>query len=124
MGWPWGPTLVPDATPDELPGLARILLRRRLMWGLFIGGMPLVYLSDRLLTALVPASSGTRTFEVAGYVWMVAWGVSVVLVALSRCPRCGGYFHIQAQSLPYARWWTKKCVNCDLPITRRRPADG
>src|SRR5207237_525217 len=110
----------PAARDDEVAALDRIRLRRRLMWLLFFTTLPGVYVVDHLLAFLLPTATGTLTFEAAGYIWMLAWGTSLVLVAFSRWPRCGGYFHVSRSFFSWNHWWTPRCMHCDLSLTRRR----
>jgi hypothetical protein len=40
-------------------------------------------------------------------------------VALSKCPRCGNYFHMHGMSLLILR----KCLHCQLHISTAPPVD-
>lgn len=118
------PDLVPPATPDEEPGLDRILYRRRGMWIVFLAALPGVYLADRLLGSLFPSLAPAASFEIAANAWLLSSAAAFALVLVSRCPRCGQLFHVKLHWFRGARNpWTQKCVHCDLPLRQRRQAE-
>jgi len=45
-------------------------------------------------------------------IWLAVLIVVTFLVALSRCPRCGNYFHLHGMTLLILR----KCLHCQLHI--------
>ncbi len=45
-------------------------------------------------------------------VWLVILFIVTFLVALSKCPRCGNYFHLHGMTLLILR----KCLHCQLHI--------
>jgi len=45
--------------------------------------------------------------------WVIVLIIVTFLVAVSKCPRCGNYFHLQGMTLLILR----KCLHCQLHIT-------
>lgn len=51
-------------------------------------------------------------------IWVVILIVVTFMVALSRCPRCGNYFHMHGITLLILR----KCLHCQLHISAAVPS--
>lgn len=49
-------------------------------------------------------------------VWVVILIIATALVATSRCPRCGNYFHLHGMTFLVLR----KCLHCQLHIKESR----
>lgn len=45
-------------------------------------------------------------------IWFVLLVITTFLVAMSKCPRCGNYFHMNGMTLLLLR----KCLHCQLHI--------
>ena len=71
----------------------------------------LLYIPALLITYRIsPTNSAMGT--VFG-VWVLILIVTTFLVALSKCPRCGNYFHMHGLTLLILR----KCLHCQLHIS-------
>lgn len=94
---------------DLSPGLRAIRRRRWCLWGVIIIYVPLIKI----------VLSYWGAFEVVSKVfavWFVFMFAAVLWSSLSKCPRCGNYFHIQGLTLLYLR----KCLHCQLHINADR----
>jgi len=82
--------------------------RRRRMYFFFT---VLVYIPALWIThAIFP---GNRAMGTVFVIWVVFLIYFTFLVALSRCPRCGNYFHMHGITLLVLR----KCLHCQLHIS-------
>jgi len=91
-------------TPAEAEGLRAIAVRRRWVWGWFLGGMLIV-----LATGALRVSE--RVMFVAVPIWIGLWGVLILWNARARCPRCHRLFsNTWLGGKPFAR----HCVHCGL----------
>lgn len=83
---------------------------RRLLWGLLLGYVPIIWL------ALELSGSDRTTFKVfAGWVLLVL--VTTLRVALLRCPRCDQTFHLHG----FIPLYLRRCLHCGLHISARCP---
>jgi len=57
-------------------------------------------------------SPTNRTMGILFALWVVILIFVTFLVALSKCPRCGNYFHLHGMTLLVLR----KCLHCQLHI--------
>jgi len=74
-------------------------------------GTVLIYIPALLITHKIsPTNNAMGT--VFG-LWIAILIISTFLAALSRCPRCGNYFHVHGMTLLILR----KCLHCQLHIT-------
>ena len=76
----------------------------------FFFGTVLIYIPAILITYKL--SPTNETMGAVFGVWFVTLIITTFLVALSRCPRCGNYFHMNGMSLLLLR----KCLHCQLHI--------
>ena len=71
----------------------------------------LVYIPALLITYNI--SPTNRAMGTVFGVWVVILIIVTFLVALSKCPRCGNYFHLHGMTLLILR----KCLHCQLHIS-------
>ena len=88
-------------------GLSRLRRRRWFLLGVILVYVPLIWLTPRL------ANFGLQAGHVF-IVWFLFILASSIIVATSKCPRCGNLFHIKALAPLYLR---SRCLHCDLHIT-------
>jgi hypothetical protein len=70
----------------------------------------LIYIPALLLTYEI--SPTNRAMGTLFALWVVVLIIVTFLVALSKCPRCGNYFHLHGMTLLILR----KCLHCQLHI--------
>jgi len=87
-------------------GLRRIRARRRRVLVLFIGFLPIVWLSS-----LVVSFGTVGGIVIACYMGLLFF--SAVLSGFSNCPRCGNTFCMSSWANPFAQ----RCMNCGLPLS-------
>lgn len=107
---------VDQQTPDPStygPALALIRRRRRYFFGTVILYMPAMWLIHSI-------SPTNRTMGTALGIWVVLLFITTFLSAVTRCPRCGNYFHVHGMTLLYLR----KCLHCQLHVTADRQNAG
>jgi hypothetical protein len=73
-------------------------------------GTLLVYIPAVVTTYHI--SPTNKTMGTLFGIWVVLLIIATFLVALSRCPRCGNYFHMHGMTLLILR----KCLHCQLHI--------
>jgi hypothetical protein len=99
-----------EINPVDQVAYATILKKTRSRRKFFFGTV-LIYLPALLITHKIsPTNSAMGT--VFG-IWVVFLIISTFLVALSKCPRCGNYFHMHGMTLLILR----KCLHCQLHIS-------
>jgi hypothetical protein len=91
------------------PALSLIRRRRRYFFGTVLLYMPAMWLIHSI-------SPTNRTMGTALGIWVVVLFVTTFRSAVTRCPRCGNYFHVHGMTLLYLR----KCLHCQLHITADR----
>jgi hypothetical protein len=96
-------TVDPAAYEDVLKKTRR---RRKYFFGIV-----LLYIPALLITHMI--SPTNRAMGTVFAVWVVFLILFTVLVALSKCPRCGNYFHMHGLTLLVLR----KCLHCQLHIS-------
>lgn len=74
-------------------------------------GTVLIYIPALLITHKI--SPTNRAMGTVFGIWVVFLIFSTFLVALSKCPRCGNYFHMHGMTLLILR----KCLHCQLHIS-------
>jgi hypothetical protein len=74
-------------------------------------GTVLIYIPALLIT--YKFSPTNRAMGTVFGVWVVILIIVTFLVALSKCPRCGNYFHLHGMTLLILR----KCLHCQLHIS-------
>jgi uncharacterized membrane protein HdeD (DUF308 family) len=70
----------------------------------------LIYIPALLITYEISATN--RAMGTLFAIWVVVLIIVTFLVALSKCPRCGNYFHLHGMTLLILR----KCLHCQLHI--------
>ena len=70
----------------------------------------LLYIPALLITYEI--SPTNRAMGTLFVLWVVVLIIVTFLVALSKCPRCGNYFHLHGMTLLILR----KCLHCQLHI--------
>ena len=71
----------------------------------------LIYIPALLVTYKV--SPTNRAMGTVFGIWVVLLIITTFLAALSKCPRCGNYFHMHGMTLLILR----KCLHCQLHIS-------
>lgn len=70
----------------------------------------LVYIPTLMITFQIsPTNSAMGTLF---GIWVIVLIIATFFVALSKCPRCGNYFHLHGLTLLVLR----KCLHCQLHI--------
>lgn len=77
----------------------------------FFFGTVLIYIPALLITHKI--SPTNRAMGTVFVIWVVILIIVTFLVALSKCPRCGNYFHLHGMTLLILR----KCLHCQLHIS-------
>lgn len=98
-------TLNPE---NQLTDPAKLVALRRRRW--FLWTLILIYIPGTIVTLKLVSS-----MEQAGIffaLWFVLLIVATVLLATSRCPRCGNSFHMRNSSLSFL----SKCRHCNFHI--------
>jgi len=94
--------------PEENYGPALSLVRRR-RWYFF--GTIIVYMPA--MWAVQKISPTYSSMGIAIGIWIAVLFVTTLLSAITRCPRCGNYFHLHGMTLLYLR----RCLHCQLHIS-------
>lgn len=71
----------------------------------------LLYIPALLLTHHI--SPTNRAMGTVFGIWVVILIIATFMVALSKCPRCGNYFHLHGLTMLVLR----KCLHCQLHIS-------
>ncbi|HEY3308009.1 MAG TPA: hypothetical protein VGJ93_06110 [Desulfuromonadaceae bacterium] len=98
-------------TPDETfgPALSLIRRRRRYFFATILLYMPAILTVQKI-------SPKYRSIGIAIGIWIVILFVTALRSAVTKCPRCGNYFHMHGMTLLYLR----KCLHCQLHINADR----
>lgn len=91
-------------------GLSRLRRRRRWLWLALGTYFPAIFLALRV-------TGSDKATGITLLVWLVFVGVASGVAGLTRCPRCGDYFHMQGL-MPV---WVRKCLHCGLPLKAGAP---
>ena len=91
------------------PALSLIRRRRKYFFGTIIVYMPAMWAVQKI-------SPKYTSIAIAIGVWIAVLFVTTLMSAITRCPRCGNYFHVNGLTLLYLR----KCLHCQLHITADR----
>lgn len=73
-------------------------------------GTVLVYIPALLITYKI--SPTNKAMGTVFAIWVAILIITAFMAALSKCPRCGNYFHMHGMSLLFLR----KCLHCQLHI--------
>ncbi len=79
--------------------------RRKLLFTTVLAYVPALY----VIHAISPTTKAMGTFF---GVWLLFLILATILVTVSKCPRCGNYFHTHGMTLLILR----KCLHCQLHI--------
>ena len=99
-----------DNTPADPAEYMKVLRKTRRRRAFFFGTV-LVYVPALWVAHKI--SPTNRTMGTVFGIWLVLLIISTVLAALSKCPRCGNYFHMHGITLLILR----KCLHCQLHIS-------
>jgi hypothetical protein len=94
----------------------RAVLRKTKRHRAYFFGTVMVYIPALYITNYI--SPTTRAMGTLFVVWVVMLIIVTFLVALSKCPRCGNYFHLHGMTLLVLR----KCLHCQLHISKDTPS--
>jgi hypothetical protein len=81
-------------------------LRRKLFFGTVLIYVPAIWITYKI-------SPSNRALGTVFGIWFVFLVLFTFLAALSKCPRCGNYFHMHGMTLLILR----KCLHCQLHIS-------
>lgn len=99
-----------DSSPIDPVAYSNIMKKTRSRRKLFFGTV-LIYVPAIFITyKIYPTNRAMGTVFV---LWFVLLVIATFLVALSKCPRCGNYFHMNGMTLLFLR----KCLHCQLHIS-------
>ena len=93
--------------PAAYANVLKMTRRRRK----YFFGIVLIYIPALLIAHMI--SPTNRVMGTVFGIWVVFLIFFTVLVALSKCPRCGNYFHMHGLTLLVLR----KCLHCQLHIS-------
>lgn len=79
--------------------------RRKLFFGTVLIYVPAIFITYKIIPT-------NRAMGIVFVIWVVLLVIATFLVALSKCPRCGNYFHMNGMTLLFLR----KCLHCQLHI--------
>ena len=104
---------VPEDVSEDVsaygPALKLIRRRRKYFFGVILIYIPAVW----IIHGISPAN---RTMFTTIGVWIVLLLITCLMSAVTRCPRCGNYFHVHGLSMLYLR----RCLHCQLHINADR----
>ncbi len=78
-------------------------------------GTVLIYIPALLITHYI--SPTNRAMGTVFVMWVAMLIMVTFMVALSRCPRCGNYYHLHGMALLILR----RCLHCQLHIKSDQP---
>lgn len=87
------------------PALRLIRRRRKYFFCTILVYMPAMWVVNEI-------SPTYRSMGIAIGVWVIVLFITALMSAVTRCPRCGNYFHVHGMTLLYLR----KCLHCQLHI--------
>ena len=88
-----------------------IILKRTRRRRLYFFATVLIYIPAVLITYQI--SPTNRAMGTLFGLWVVVLIIVTFMIAVSRCPRCGNYFHVHGLTLLILR----KCLHCQLHIS-------
>ena len=98
-----------DNSPVDAVAYMETLKKTRSRRKYFFGTV-LIYIPALLITHQI--SPTDRAMGTLFGLWVVMLIIFTLLAALSKCPRCGNYFHMNGITLLFLR----KCLHCQLHI--------
>ena len=96
-------------TPAKGQDLRLVRRRRKYFFGTVLAYIPALLITHRI-------SPTHYAMGLVFVVWVVALIISTFLSAITRCPRCGNFFHVNGMTLLYLR----RCLHCQLHINSDR----
>lgn len=93
------------------PAAYVVILKRTRRRRLYFFATVLMYIPALLITYQI--SPTNRAMGTLFGIWVVVLSIVTFLAAVSRCPRCGNYFHVHGLTLLILR----KCLHCQLHIS-------
>ena len=97
------------------PGVNMSVMRSTRRRRMFFFVTVLAYIPALIITHSI--SPTNRAMGTIFGIWVLVLVVATFLVALSKCPRCGNYFHMNGITLLVLR----KCLHCQLHINDAGP---
>lgn len=97
-------------TPLDPQAYMAVIKKTRRRRAYFFGTV-LAYIPALLL--IHHFSPTNRAMGILFVIWVAVLIIVTFLVALSRCPRCGNYFHLHGMTLLIVR----TCLHCQLHIS-------
>jgi len=94
-----------ENTAEYGPALKLIRRRRRYFFGVILVYIPAIW----FIHSISPANK--TMFTTIG-IWVILLLITCLGSAITRCPRCGNYFHVHGMSMLYLR----RCLHCQLHI--------
>jgi hypothetical protein len=91
-----------------------IILKRTRRRRLYFFATVLMYIPA--LWIIYQISPTNRAMGTLFGIWVVVLVIVTFLAAVSRCPRCGNYFHVHGLTLLILR----KCLHCQLHISSNK----
>lgn len=79
--------------------------RRKYFFATVLSYIPIILITYRI-------SPTNRVMGAVFVIWVVILIIFTFMLAASKCPRCGNYFHMHGMSLLILR----KCLHCQLHI--------
>lgn len=98
-----------EESPVDPLAYMKVLKKTRSRRKYFFGTV-LIYLPALLITNEIYPTN--RAMGTVFGIWVVMLIFFTFLAALSKCPRCGNYFHMHGMTLLFLR----KCLHCQLHI--------
>ena len=99
-----------SSEPVDMTAYRGVMKRTRRRRKLFFSTV-LVYVPALWITHSI--SPTNRAMGTVFVIWLIFLVYATVLVALSKCPRCGNSFHVHGITLLVLR----KCLHCQLHIS-------
>ncbi|MDA8430674.1 MAG: hypothetical protein M0T70_15590 [Geobacteraceae bacterium] len=103
-----------DYSPLDPATYQHVLKKTRRRRKYFFGTV-LIYIPALVITYRI--SPTNRAMGTVFGIWVIMLIIVTALAALSRCPRCGNYFHMHGITLLILR----RCLHCQLHITNDTP---
>jgi len=100
---------IAEEIPDYGPALNLISRRRKYFFGVVLIYIPAIWVIHGI-------SPTNKTMFTTIGIWVVLLLITCMMSAVTRCPRCGNYFHVNGMSMLYLR----RCLHCQLHINADR----
>ena len=106
----------PDNSDNSATAATMLAMIRKRRW--FLWGLILIYIPASVV--LLQFTVSNKTLGILFLVWLLLLCIAVVLMAVSKCPRCGNYFHVRDSTLSFF----PKCSHCGLHIRKMKEGGG